>query len=145
MSPGRFERMLSQKSSDVANDILAQSKAHVKQQETYQRLRRNIKEKYTEAWDCFDAIIFSMQQDALIMLRRMDDIGEDDHSDVRTALSLIHSSATVTLYEIRTLLLEGLWAGAAARWRALHELTVTAILVARGEGRSQGDTSVMGS
>lgn len=126
--------MLSQKSSDVANDILAQSKDHVKQQETYQQLRRNIKGKYAEAWDCFDAIIFSMQQNALIMLRRMDDVSEDDHSEVRTALSLIHSSATVTLYEIRTLLLEGLWAGAVGRWRALHELTVTAMLVARGEG-----------
>lgn len=93
-----------------------------------------IKERYTEAWDCFDAVIFSMQQNGLLMLQRMDEAGEDDHSDVRTALSLIHSSATVILYEIRTLLLEGLWAGAAARWRALHELTVTAVLVARGEG-----------
>lgn len=134
MTAARFQRMLSQKSSDVADDILAQSKDHVKQQESYQRLRQNIKEKYTEAWDCFDAVIFSMQQNGLLMLQRMDEVGEDDHSDARTALSLIHSSATVTLYEIRTLLLEGLWAGAAARWRALHELTVTAVLVARGEG-----------
>jgi hypothetical protein len=132
MSPGRFERLLSQKSNEIANDILAQSKDHVKQQETYQQLRGNIKQKYPEAWDCFDAVIFSMQQNALIMLQRMDNVGEDDYSDVRTALSLIHSSATVTLYEIRTLLLEGLWAGAAGRWRALHELTVTATLVARG-------------
>jgi Family of unknown function (DUF5677) len=74
-----------------------------------------------------------MQQNGVLMLQRMNEVGEDDHSDVRTALSLIHSSATVTLYEIRTLLLEGLWAGAAGRWRALHELTVTAVLVARGE------------
>ena len=134
MSAARFQRMLSQESGNVADDIFAQSKDHAKQQETYQRLRRNIKEKYTEAWDCFDAVIFSMQQNGLLMLRRMDEIGEDDHSDARTALSLIHSSATVTLYEIRTLLLEGLWAGAAGRWRALHELSVTAVLVARGEG-----------
>ena len=134
MSAARFQRMLSQKSSDVADDILALSKDHVKQQETYQRLRRNIKAKYTNGWDCFDAVIFSMQQNGLVMLQRMDAVGEDDHSDARTALSLVHSSATVTLYEIRTLLLEGLWAGAAARWRALHELTVTAVLVARGEG-----------
>jgi hypothetical protein len=73
-----------------------------------------------------------MQQNGLLMLQRMDEVSEDDHSDARTALSLIHSSATVTLYEIRTLLLEGLWAGAAGRWRALHELTVTAVLIARG-------------
>jgi hypothetical protein len=133
MSAARFQRILSQESSGVADDILAQSRNHVKQQETYQRLRRGIKEKYIEAWDCFDAVIYSMQQSGLLMLQRMDEVGEDDHSDVRTALSLIHSSATVTLYEIRTLLLEGLWAGAAGRWRALHELTVTAMLVARGE------------
>lgn len=73
-----------------------------------------------------------MQQNGLIMLKRMDEVDEDDCSDMRTALSLIHSSATITLYEIRTLLLGGLWAGAAARWRSLHELTVTAVLVARG-------------
>jgi hypothetical protein len=133
MSAGRFRRMISQESSAVANDILALSKANTKQQETYERLRRSIREKYGEAWNCFDAVIFSMQQNGLLMLRRMDEVGEDDHSDVRTALSIIHSSATVTLYEIRTLLLEGLWAGAAGRWRALHELTVTAVLVARGE------------
>jgi hypothetical protein len=133
MSRARFQRMLSQGSSRVAEDILVASKRHVKQQETYQRLRRDIREKYAEGWDCFDAVIFSMQQNGLLMLQRMDEVGEDDHSDTRTALSLIHSSATVTLYEIRTLLLEGLWAGAAGRWRALHELTVTAVLVARGE------------
>jgi hypothetical protein len=133
MTAARFQRMISQRSDGVANDILALSKDHLKQQETYQKLRGNIKEKYAEAWDCFNAVIFSMQQNGLLMLRRMDEVGEDDHSDVRTALSLIHSSATVTLYEIRTLLLEGLWAGAAGRWRALHELTVTATLVARGE------------
>ena len=133
MTAPRFQRLIIQRSSDVADDILAQSKDHPKQQETHQQLRRNIKDKYAEAWDCFDAVIFSMQQNGLLMLGRMDEVGEDDHSDVRTALSLIHSSATVTLYEIRTLLLEGLWAGAAGRWRALHELTVTAVLVARGE------------
>jgi Family of unknown function (DUF5677) len=133
MSAARFQRMLSQESDGIADDILALSKKQVKQQETYQRLRHNIKEHYSEAWDCFDAIIFSMQQNGLLMLKRMDEVGEDEHSDVRTALSLIHSSATVTLYEIRTLLLEGLWAGAAGRWRPLHELAVTAVLVARGE------------
>jgi Family of unknown function (DUF5677) len=133
MSVARFQRMISQESGDVADDILTLSKNHVKQYETYQQLRQSIKNKYAEAWECFDAVVFSMQQNGLLMLRRMDEVGEDDHSDVRTALSLIHSSATVTLYEIRTLLLEGLWAGAAGRWRALHELTVTAVLVARGE------------
>jgi hypothetical protein len=133
MSAARFQRILSQESSGVADDILSQSKGHVKQRETYQRLRQDIRERYEEAWNCFDAVIFSMQQNGSLMLRRMDEVGEDDHSDTRMALTLIHSSATVTLYEIRTLLLEGLWAGGAARWRALHELTVTAVLVARGE------------
>jgi Family of unknown function (DUF5677) len=73
-----------------------------------------------------------MQQNGALMLQRMDEVGEDNHSDVRESLTLIHSSATVTLYEIRTLLLEGLRGGAAGRWRALHELTVTAALLARG-------------
>jgi hypothetical protein len=132
MTPARFQRLISQQSSALADDILAQSKEDEAQQETYRQLRHDIREENAEAWDYFDAVVFSMQQNGLIMLRRMDEVGEDDHSDPRTALSLIHSSATVTFCEIRALLLEGLWAGAAARWRSLHELTVTAVLVAGG-------------
>lgn len=132
MSRARFQRLISQQSSEVADNILILSKEDETQRETYQQLREEIRQENAEAWDYFDAVVFSMQQNGLIMLRRMDEIGEDEYSDPRTALSLIHSSATVTLCEIRALLLEGLWAGAAARWRSLHELTVTAVLVARG-------------
>ena len=131
MTPARFQRLISQQSSAVADNILTLSKEDGARG-TYRQLRNEIREENAEAWDYFDAVVFSMQQNGLMMLRRMDEIGEDDHSDPRTALSLIHSSATVTLCEIRALLLEGLWAGAAARWRSLHELTVTAILVASG-------------
>jgi hypothetical protein len=132
MTPARFQRMLSQQSRAMANDILAMSKENESQREAYRRLRNDIRDENAEAWDYFDAVIYSMQQNGLLMLRRMDDVGEDGHSDSRTALSLIHGSATLILFEIRTLLLEGLWAGGAARWRALHELTVTATVVARG-------------
>jgi hypothetical protein len=132
MSSARFRRILSQESGEVADDILTVSRNNDRQQETYRLLRQKIQGEYREAWDCFDSIIFAMQQNGLLMLQRMDEVGEDEQSDARTALSLIHSSATVTLYEIRKLLSEGLWAGAAGRWRALHELTVTAMLVAQG-------------
>lgn len=132
VSPARFQRMIRQKSRAMADDILAMSKDDEVQRETYRRLRNEIRAENAQAWDYFDAVIFSMQQNGLIMLQRMDEVGEDDHTDSRTALSLIHASATVTLCEIRALLLEGLWAGAAARWRALHELTVTAMLVTDG-------------
>jgi hypothetical protein len=108
MTPARFQRLISQQSSALADDILAQSKEDEAQQETYRQLRHDIREENAEAWDYFDAVVFSMQQNGLIMLRRMDEVGEDDHSDPRTALSLIHSSATVTFCEIRALLLEGL-------------------------------------
>jgi Family of unknown function (DUF5677) len=65
------------------------------------------------------------------MLERAQQVS-DTHSDARSALVLIHANSTMLVYEIRSLLLEGLWPGAAARWRALHELTVTAKLVAKG-------------
>jgi len=132
MTPARFQRLIRQKSRAMADDILAISKQDERRRETFRQLRNDIREQNTEAWDYFDAVIYSMQQNGLIMLQRMDEVGEDDHSDSRTALSLVHAGATLTLCEIRTLLLEGLWAGAAARWRALHELTVTAVLVAAG-------------
>lgn len=132
MTPARFQRLIRQHSRGMADDILAMSKEDESQRELYRKLRNDIREENAEGWDYFDAVIFSMQQNGLLMLRRMDEVGEDDHSDSRSALSVIHASATVILCEIRALLIEGLWAGAAARWRALHELTVTSKLVARG-------------
>lgn len=132
MTPARFERLIIQRSSEAADNILALSKDDDSQRRISRQLRDQIRGEYSDAWDCFDAVIFSMQQNGLMMLGRMDEIGEDDQSDTREALSIIHSSATITLCEIRALLLEGLWAGAAARWRSLHELTATAMLVAGG-------------
>jgi hypothetical protein len=116
----------------MADDILSILKEDEIQREYLLRLRSDIREQNAQAWDYFDAVIYSMQQNGLIILQRMDEVGEDNHSDSREALCLLHSGATITLCEIRTLLLEGLWAGASARWRALHELTVTAVLVAGG-------------
>ena len=79
-------------------------------------------------WDYWEAVTFALEQNGLHLLKRTG--VDDDHSKMRDALSLLHSSATLTFHEIGALLKAGLWAGAAARWRALHEVTVTAAVIA---------------
>ncbi|MEU1250666.1 DUF5677 domain-containing protein [Micromonospora arida] len=132
MSGARFHRLIMQESVGAARRILAASKNHERQAATYARMRAEIYDRWVQGWEYFDAVIYAMQQNGVLLLQRDDEV-EDDHSEVRRALSLIHSSGTIVLYEIRTLLAAGLWSGGAARWRALHELAVTAKLVAEGE------------
>lgn len=93
-------------------------------------VRDEVNTLWSSGWVHFDTVIFAMEQNGLAMLQRSG-ATDDDHSPVRDALSLLHSSATMTLHEIRHLLLGGLWVGAAARWRALHEVAVTATLIAK--------------
>ncbi|MGW5576582.1 DUF5677 domain-containing protein [Micromonospora chokoriensis] len=131
MTPARFERLLLQTSDKAAHAILAQSKSHDRQAQTYAQMRLDIRTRWLQGWEHFDAVIYAMQQSGALLLQRDDEI-EDEHSEVRRALSLLHAASTVVLFEIRTLLGEGLWSGAAARWRALHELTVTAKLIHTG-------------
>lgn len=64
-----------------------------------------------------------------MLLRRGDQV-RDGHSPKRNALTLLHCAAVLQFLEIRQLLRVGLWAGAAARWRALHEVEVTARILA---------------
>lgn len=91
-------------------------------------LCEGIGSRWTVGWDYWDAVTFALQQNGLHLLKRS--AIEDDHSKMREALLLLHCSATVTFQEIGALLQGGLWAGAAARWRALHEVAVTASVIA---------------
>jgi hypothetical protein len=85
---------------------------------------------WARGWTVFDAVISAMEQSAAMMFTRTEI--EDDYAPIREALMLIQSASTLTLREIRQLLMAGYLSGATARWRALHELAVTAILVAEG-------------
>ncbi|MGY2747526.1 DUF5677 domain-containing protein [Arthrobacter sp. UYCu723] len=89
-----------------------------------------ILQQWEQGWTYFDAVIFAMEQNGLQMLERSG-LVHDHFSSTRDALSLLHASATMVLHEIQTLLKGGLWVGGAARWRTLHELSVTAILIAK--------------
>lgn len=129
MSAARLERLILQEAEAVAESILAQSQDRKKQAETYARIRGEIQQKWEPGWKYFDGVIYAMQQSGLLLSERAGQV-EDDHSLVRHVLCMLHSNATTILYEIRTLLSEGLWSGGAGRWRALHELTVTAKLIA---------------
>lgn len=85
---------------------------------------------WARGWTVFDAVIYSMEQSAALMFARLE--LDDEHADVREALLLQQSVATMTLREIRELLEAGYLSGSAARWRALHETAVTAVLIAEG-------------
>ncbi|WDH78813.1 DUF5677 domain-containing protein [Microbacterium esteraromaticum] len=85
---------------------------------------------WARGWTVVDAVINSMEQSAALMFPRAEI--KDAHSDTREALLLLQCSSTLTLREIRELLRAGYLAGAAARWRALHETAVTAVVVAEG-------------
>lgn len=103
------------------------------------RLRRSLKDatiaeevtnSWARGWTVLDAVINSMEQSAASMAHRS--ASDDAHADSREALLLLQSMATLTLREIRELLVAGYLSGATARWRALHETAVTALLVAEG-------------
>jgi hypothetical protein len=118
------------RASSAADAMRTASASRDRRQIRDERIRDEIDSQWSAGWDYFDAVIFGMEQNGLAMLKRSGDT-QDGHSPVRDALTLLHSSATMTLHEIRHLLRGGLWVGAAARWRALHELSVTAMLVAK--------------
>jgi len=85
---------------------------------------------WARGWTAVDGLVYSMEQSAALMFTRSG--LEDGHAKTREALLLLQCAATLTLREIRELLCAGYLSGAAARWRALHETAVTAILVAQG-------------
>jgi Family of unknown function (DUF5677) len=133
----RFRQVLEHQATPMARDIwrlTSQNRGErIRQQAA---VRRTVLRDWMQAWEYWDAVVYGAQQNAVLLLQRRDrtrpDFALDEHASVRDALCLIQFAGTLTLQEVGTLLVNGFWAGAAARWRALHELAVTAILVARG-------------
>jgi Family of unknown function (DUF5677) len=125
-----IEQAIVDRASDAARDIIALSRES--QASTAARMdavASQIEETWHHGWVPFDACIFAAQQNSLLLLRRGDQV-KDGHSPKRDALTLLHCAAVLQLLEIRQLLRVGLWAGAAARWRSLHEVAVTAKILA---------------
>lgn len=96
------------------------------------RIADEINSSCGDLFEATDSIVYALEQGGAQMLARMNDIPDDDHSPVREALALIHAAATITVREITYLARQGFWVAGAARWRALHELAVTAHLVGTG-------------
>jgi hypothetical protein len=94
------------------------------------KVRTEIAAGWPDGWTYFDAVLYAMEQNTLVMMKRSNET-TDSYTPVRESLLLLQSAATVTVHEIRHLLLGGFWAGAAARWRALHELAVCGTLLAK--------------
>lgn len=96
------------------------------------KLAATIRNGHATQFDAIDQIVFGMEQAAVQMLDRIGFVKEDDHTPVRSALVLLQSAATMTIREITLLASQGYWVAGAARWRALHELAVSARLIAEG-------------
>lgn len=115
----------------LANDFLDQARQSRSSRGSKDaEIADQIAHVWARGWTVFDAVIYAMEQSAALMFTRLEI--DDEHADVRDALLLLQSVAALTLREIRELLQAGYLSGAAARWRALHETAVTAVLVAEG-------------
>jgi hypothetical protein len=139
-SASEFEDFLAANAEGMATDIL---KAAAESQSDNEARGRQVREAIEAAWPegmaAIRAASFAMAQHALWMVNRLDEVerdtSDDPHQPVRIGLALLQSNATLILGEIRTLMEAGYWAGAASRWRALHESAVAAKLIAQGGPR----------
>jgi hypothetical protein len=62
-----------------------------------QAVNEEIATAWAEGWDYFDVVLFSMEQNALIMMDRANKT-DDQHSPVREVLLLVWSAATLTVH-----------------------------------------------
>lgn len=134
-SISELEEFLASNADGMAADILRHaSDSRERRQSQAAEVADTIRSEWSDGLDMLDAAVFAMGQHGLFMLNRLDEVDRDSPNDshqiVRIVLALLQFSATITLQEIRTLLEAGFWSAGAARWRALHELAVTAKLVA---------------
>jgi len=127
----KFMKLVEHEAEPHARDILRLSReAHARSSTLNSRIESDISNRWAKGWEFFDGVVYATQQDGAMLLQRTDEV-DDDHSPMREALALINSAACLVFQEIRTLLLAGFWSGAVGRWRALHELAVSAIIVAQ--------------
>lgn len=139
-STSEFQDFVAANAAGMAADLLKTARESQNDDEARTRqVREALEAAWPEGMASMRAALFAMGQHGLWMLNRLDEVergsSRDPHQPVRIGLALLQSSATLTLGEIRTLLEAGYWAGAAARWRALHESAVAAKLIAQGGPR----------
>ena len=139
-SASEFQDFVAANAAGMAADLLRTARESQNDDEARtRRVREALEASWPEGMASMRAALFAMAQHGLWMLKRLDEVQRDSprdpHQPVRIGLALLQSSATITLGEIRTLLEGGYWAGAAARWRALHESAVAAKLIAQGGPR----------
>ena len=131
--PGRWGDRIMAMAPEVAGDMRKHAdESRSKKTERDAGTRAQIQRNCGPQLRAMEHITFALEQHGLLMLERIDAVAEDQHTPVRSSLTLIHSAATITFEEIRHLAEQGFWVGAAARWRGLHELAVTARLVVEG-------------
>lgn len=136
-SASEFQDFIATNAAGMATDILqAAAEAQHDDEVRTRRVREALEATWPKGMAAIRAVLFAMAQHGLWMVNRLDEVEketpDDPHQPVRMALALLQSNATLTLGEIRTLLEGGYWAGAASRWRALHETSVTSKLIAEG-------------
>lgn len=130
MDEATFLIVVRDQKGPVAEEILELSRQERPKRDKWaSAVRQQIETDWREGWELFDAVVFSSQQSGLLLGRRSSEV-DDEYSAVRLALLALHATAVSTVQEIGVLLRTGFWAGAAGRWRSLHELAVTSRIIA---------------
>ncbi len=122
-----------------ARDMTRAMRRHVGRRRGYDRgFRRRLQNTWGEGLDRLWLLWLLIQEarDRYDEQERPRAIREDDLTF--EALTRLHARASLIGYEILSLLDAGLASGAHARWRALHEVAVTAIFV-KEHGRDVAD------
>jgi hypothetical protein len=133
-----LREFLENNATGMAHDTLSSAAdSREKRRADAAEVSQAIRERWSEGLAALDAVIFAMGQNGLMMLKRLDEVDaadpNDSHQTVRVVLALQQFNALIVLQEIQVLLQAGFWSGGAARWRALHEATVTARVIAEGD------------
>lgn len=116
----------------LADEVERLAAAEAADRETLRQAGRDrIAALSQDGWRLLSVVVWALQHSAGELVPRVGDV-RDEYTPMRVALSLVHCNGALIVQEIEVLLRNGFWSGAAARWRALHELAVTARLLQRG-------------
>jgi hypothetical protein len=96
--------------------------------------RRDDEARITRRWgaalDAYYAVTVAAAEIAMLASRHSP-VGQGSSDSVTAALTLLHARTCQTSFEVHTLLAAGFPGGAYSRYRTLHELAVTAAVIAQ--------------
>lgn len=115
--------------SAIANELLlaARQTRPDREAKLFEQIA-DTRNSWSRSLEVYDAVVASMEQVTHQMIRIAE--LDDPHRPVRRALTTLNAAGTMVAREIGCLLELGYLSGAGGRWRALHEIAVTAAVIA---------------